>query len=285
MSTNIKAFSNNVYLFAPDLNGSVVASRAEKFIVGGLFGNHVSKIDEDFIMSNLHNFVRTPLLVILDGLPTIISTATYPSSGLCLAVSIKVSLRAVLSVIGEGNVLISTSYNGISPAERISQEKRNIIIEMLNTVLLLNDSISVLRGGGIYNAASLSALRARLIFDFIGCELKVNPLFPFGEVGDYDLSLFTAFIICAATFVRRATITHSAELSFHKTSTGLTASISASVDSKPDTFEFDFLRKQFEQMNVYFCTNLQGDTLKIEICPQRPDYSKLGLKDKPKFPQ
>lgn len=282
MSTCTKAFCNNVYLFAPDHKGKVIASRAEKIINDELFcENHLSSSDINFITSNLHTFAHTPLLVILDGLPAIVSTFMYPSSGICLAVNLKVSLRSMLSVIGDGNILVSTSYKDISPASRISQNTRNSILEVLSAILLLNENIGILRDGGMYHAASLSALRARIIFDFMGCELKAPLLFPFGEIKDYDISLFTAFIFCTAIFVRRATSSRCAELSFYKTSEGLTASVSTSLSDKPDKTEFEFLRRQTELMNIYFCTSIQNYTMKIEICPQRPDYSKLGLKNDP----
>ena len=284
MSTCAKQFSNNVYLFSPDNDGEIVASRAENITLGKLFGNgRISKSDEDFIISKLHTFACTPLLVTLDGLPTIISICMYPSSGLCLAVSMKVSNRAVLSVISGRNVMISPSYDDVLPASRVSQDIRNTVLEVFNTVMLLNEPSGILRDGGTHNAASLSAMRAGIIFDFIGCELKSSLLLPFGELKDYDISLFTAYIICAAMFVRRATSSRSAELSFYKASRGLTSSLSVSLDDKPMTSEFEFLRKQTELMNIYFCANRQGNVMKIEICPHRPDYSKLGLKNRPKY--
>ena len=79
--------------------------------------------------------------------------------------------------------------------------------------------------------------------------------------------------------VRRASLDRSAELGFFMLKRGL--AIRVETECLPDTnaYELDEIRSFAENNEMYFSVSQKKGRICVELCPHRPDLSKLGLKN------
>jgi len=243
----------------------------------------ISDADRMFVEENIRNSQRELFLLKSGKRSVIISTHLYFSSELLFAAMIDEPVDFIVSLINRGelrDVIKAPSCEAAETLKRLSEERRERAVTISNRIHSLVAGISVIPEIDAYILYLLMSEKARLVESFSDVKIEIENGGIYGYVENYDISMYSAFLLISSSYIKRAGVSREGKIKI--SSLGEKLYVVLEVDAMPNTraFEFDYLRICADAVEVaLFVTEEKGKT-RVVLCSQRPDLSKIGLKNK-----
>ncbi len=263
---------NEIYIISP--HGESIAKRSPR------------DIDTDELKRIIRSFPKIPSKNILfakyKNEPLLISLFLCRSSGFLVAAIPYCKTETVLGYIeasGCDDILVSDDLKNETVAKRISQEELDTVADTLSLMRMQSGTCGIIPKSSATELMSRVSTCTQSIAELVGCRIDVSKSVIFSECENFDVCFFEAFMLCFSMLVRRASLDRTAELGFFMTKRGL--AIRVETECLPGTvaYELDDIRAFAENNGMYFSVSERKGILCVELCPHRPDLSKLGLKN------
>ena len=261
---------NEIYIISP--HGEIAARRSPR------------TIDSEELKRSLKSFGKQPqrdiLLMKYKDEPLLVSLSLCRSSGFLVAVIPYCTTGALLAYIeqsGREDILISNELKTEKAAKRISQGELEAVSEAF--LILRGSSVGIIPKCTVSELARRVALCAETVSELVGCGIGIDSSPMLSECENFDMCFFEAFMFCFAMLVRRASVERYAELEFVMTKAGLLIRAETACLPCSDANELDEIKAFAENNGMYFSLMKKKNILCAELCPHRPDLSRLGLKN------
>ena len=267
---------NEIYVISP--HGMGIAKRSPR------------DIDTEELKRVIQSFGKNPDKNILfskyKGEPVLISLYLCRSSGFLIAAIPYCSSEALLGYIkasGSDDIAVSDELLEVSAAKRISQEELDVISETLSVIRMPLRTFGIISRSRTNELIGRVSTSAKRISEIVGCRIEVVAGHIFGECENFDIGFFEAFAFCFSMLVRRASVERMAELEFFMMKSGLAVRVKTECLPNTVAYELDEISSFAENNEMYFSRLEKRGTLCVELCPHRPDISKIGLKNNDLF--
>lgn len=197
---------------------------------------------------------------------------------LCAVTDISTDFAASFADV-VGNIDKSRSVVVNKTFKRMSSKRSAELFELTELLGSLLPKNTLLPSSCSYSLFLTLDEISRAASELIGCGVKTENDGSFTEIENYDISFFAAFILCAAAYVKRAGTERQGTVSFRVENGKLLAKLNAETLPNMKPFEFNALQKLADEAEMYFCTFFENGIFVAELAAQRPDISKIGLKD------
>jgi len=242
----------------------------------------ISDADRIFIEEHIRKS-RYEIFLLKSGKRSLLlSTHMYFSSGLVFAVMLDEPIELSVALIERGEffgVKRSPSCEDIIPMKRLSAKRRERAVTVFDYMRLLSEESGVFSEAAAYPLYLRLAEKARLVASFTGVNFEIENGGVFGNVENYDVALYDAFLLLSAAYIKRVGMRRDGKLTFYYSRDKLYVKLETEVLSDTRIFEFEFLKRCAEALEIgFFVTEEKGKTVAY-LCSHRPDLSKIGLKN------
>ncbi len=269
---------NEIYIISPRCES--IAKRSPR------------EIDTDELKRIIRSFPKIPSKNILfakyKNEPLLISLSLFRSSGVLVAVipyCLSEALLGYIEASGDDDILVSDELKNKIFAKRISQEELDSITETLSFIRMQFSSSGIIPKSNATELMRRVSSCSESISEYVGCRLNVTKSSMFCDCENFDICFFKAFMLCFSMLVRRASVDRAAELGFYMTKRGLAIRVETQCLPNTVAYELDEIMSFAENNEMYFSVSEKKGMLCVELCPHRPDPSKLGLKNNDIFLQ
>ncbi len=178
-----------------------------------------------------------------------------------------------------GNIEKAPSTEDKRKLKRMSSKRSAELFELTERLRSILPKNTILPACGSYSLFLTLEEISKSAAELVGCEVKTENDGSIAEIENFDISFFAAFVLCAAAYIKRAGTARQGTILFSVENGKLLAKLNAETLPNMKPFEFNVLQKLADEAEMYFYTFFENGIFVAELAAQRPDISKIGLKD------
>ena len=283
-----RRFFEDFLVFDVSDDGRIVAGRApvsRMSWLGDSLWSHMSWTDRESVRSFLLSYESRPMIAKTDLGIALILPALMPGASAGVAVFPQMNPSALFQL------LIRDKDSFLWSGELRNQEKGRMTKEMRRRAPELAETLreirfcfgnlepSEIQAGERIESALIQ--RARLLSRFVGCPVRITEYEPLTNYGEFDFSMFSAFVLGVLCFCRRLIPLREAELLLcrHPDGVSVTIRMACHCPGAKRMPELIWLESLASRKYMLLEQSLSPSVLQLRMVPTRHDWSYLGLKE------